>query len=220
MSHDLIPTKDADFNVFQKKIYDYANTALVTIVPPAVLVEWGRIKYEWEEFYISTSSGDPKHSDIFAKNQARRELETMLRQAIKNIFNAHPEIVTPIVRSQLGLPIYTGERVKREIGTKTPVIEGKADGSSHRIRFFDPEDINHYGVIPAADGVEIYRKVGGEYSADVAEYEFLTIVRKSPYVHTYLPSEAGTKVYYVARWYNSKGEKGPWSNFITIVVGN
>ena len=185
----------------------------------ARLAEWNAKRQAWEAAYDLVKDGDGRPSEILAKTEARKELEALIRDVVKKTFNAVTDVVTDEVRRELGLTVYTGARVSRKIGHQAPEISGKVVGRTHEISFYRPWDKNHRGVIPEADGVEIYAKKGGEASANTADYKFLVAVRREQYVVEFEPSEAGTFMYYVARWYNSKGEKGPWSNFVTLVVG-
>jgi hypothetical protein len=193
---------------------------LTSRIQPPDHTEWITLKPAWDAAYAITSTGNAKPSETLAKNEARSAYESFLRKMVKVLFNPATDIVTDPIRVELGLPIYTGERKKREIGDAAPVIEGKIEGRSQKISFFRADDVNKRGVIPAADGVEFYWKKGGELTVDISQYTFVVAIRRSPYIHTFEPTDEGLKIHWVARWYNSKGEKGPWSNFITVVVGN
>ena len=215
---DFVPARDADFDNWQGPLHEYASTKLTGYIPAPRLAEWTRLKQAWDAAYAKVKGGDSKSSEKLAKNEARGELEWIIRDLVKKAFNVATSVVTDEVRRELGLTVYTGARVSRVIGHQTPGLLGKEVGRTHELSFFRPDDVNHRGVIPEADGVEIYWKKGGEASTDIADYTFLVAIRRSPHVVEFEPEDATTLVHYVSRWYNSKGEKGPWSNFVTLVV--
>ena len=216
---DYVPRRDADFDNWQASLHEYASTNLTGYISTNRLAEWTRLKQAWEASYAKVKGGDGKSSEKLAKSEARDDLEGLIRDVVKKALIVATSVVTDEVRRKLGLTVYTGARVDRVIGHQTPGLLGKEVGRTHELSFFRPDDVNHRGVIPEADGVEIYWKKGGEASTNIADYTFLVAIRRSPHVVEFEPEDATTLVHYVSRWYNSKGEKGPWSNFVTLVVG-
>lgn len=216
---DLVPARNADFDVWATRLHDYAVANLSGWTTSAILDEWEKLQTAWTKAWNKVKTGDARKSETQAKNDARKALEAFLRHQVKVLFNVAIQDDNEL-RVSLGLPVYTGERHSRMIGNQTPAIEGEISGRNHKIYFFRPDDMNKRGIISDADGVEIYMHHGGAFTDDINEYNFVTAIRKSPYVHTFQPEDMGKKIHWVARWYNSKGEKGPWSNFITLVVGN
>jgi hypothetical protein len=220
MTKDYVPKPDADFNNWQKPIYNYAVASLTGYVSADYMADWLQKKNRWEQNYAIVVSGDAKPSEFQAKKDARKALQAVLRDFVKRVINgAASPYITNAKRVELGLPIYKTTRTRRVIGDHFPMIEGNSVGRAHHIRFYRTDDVNKRGVIDAADGVELYFKIG-EYSQVMDDYRFVDVSRRSPYIYVFLPEDAGKAIHWVARWYNTAGEKGPWSNFITLIVGN
>jgi hypothetical protein len=53
---------------------------------------------------------------------------------------------------------------------------------------------------------------------DPAALTFLTMTTKSSFRAEFKPGEGGKTAVYMARWVNTRGEKGPWSEVTTATV--
>jgi hypothetical protein len=87
----------------------------------------------------------------------------------------------------------------------------------HRIEFADIE-ATRKGKPKGVRGIEIYVKIGGEASYNEDEYRYLATDTASPYIATHRPENIGQQAHYLARWVNTKGETGAWSNVFSATV--
>ena len=70
-----------------------------------------------------------------------------------------------------------------------------------------------FGVI----GAEIWCKIGTA-PAGPADCTFLATTTKSTHQAEYSDADGGKSVYYISRWINSRGEKGPWSETVAASI--
>ena len=69
-------------------------------------------------------------------------------------------------------------------------------------------------------GCEIWVKIGGSAPADPSELTYLATDTRSPYVAEFDGADAGKTAYYMLRWVNTRGERGPWSQTISGTITN
>jgi hypothetical protein len=55
-------------------------------------------------------------------------------------------------------------------------------------------------------------------AGDPANFTFLTMTTKPSFRATFKPAEGGKTAIYMARWVNTRGEKGPWSELAMATV--
>ena len=103
-------------------------------------------------------------------------------------------------RSKLGIPIYdktaTGADAPAalpfvEIDTAMPLSDEDGKGKPDGVR-----------------AAEIYYKIGGAATGNVADYQYQAQDTESPYVKDFAAADAGKQAHYLICWVNSKGERG------------
>jgi hypothetical protein len=67
-------------------------------------------------------------------------------------------------------------------------------------------------------GVEIIFLVGEKMPTDYDLMKPLALDTSSPYRVTYELHQVGQRAYYAACWYNTKGERGPWSEIVSALI--
>jgi hypothetical protein len=65
---------------------------------------------------------------------------------------------------------------------------------------------------------EIRSHVGERALANPAQYTFLALVTRAPYVDTHEPKDAGKRVFYILRWQDTERRPGPWSTVIAATI--
>jgi len=56
------------------------------------------------------------------------------------------------------------------------------------------------------------------YGRNLAALDFLSMTTKPTFRAEIKPGEGGKTAVYMARWINTRGEKGPWSEIATATV--
>ncbi len=58
----------------------------------------------------------------------------------------------------------------------------------------------------------------GAAAGDPANFTFLTMTTKPSFRATFKPAKGGKTAIYMARWVNTRGEKGPWLELAMATV--
>ena len=220
MSTHYLPRKDKDFLAWIVNFFKYLFPSLARFNFPAS--EYDLLKTQSDDFEkkleISEEPASRTKPNIQAKNTARKLLEKTLQQDIKEflIFN---RTVTDEDRDILGLPIYKTTRTPSKVAGKSPNIE------------FDTSVPGQIGIhLYDKDGVHKRSKPEGQHGAEVAsivsdtppeKWEDLIhsdFVTRSPLIKKFENDKRGKYLYVAGRWENTRGEKGPWSEIIRIVI--
>ena len=144
------------------------------------------------------------------KNAAQDVYETSLRTII-GIIQANPN-VTNQQRESLGITVRKTRTVIPAPTTRPGIISITGTGSrTLEIAFGDVmgNEVRR-GRPGGATGCQIYALVG-TIPASPEDCAFVDIDTRSPYEMTFDADEAGKTAYIYLRWFNAKGEVGPWS---------
>ena len=164
---------------------------------------------------------DPNHGslDVSAKNLAHKKLEKELRAFVQGML-ARNTNVTDLDREAMAIPVYDT--------IPTPVSEPRVRPKVNVL--FKSAGSLQMQIAPEADISEDRRAYYGckiQYelmhidaprpeSRDVLNKSVFTRRKKEPFV--FQPEDSGKKMYFCARYENSKGQAGPWSTIMGAVI--
>jgi len=219
-THDFIPRTDAEFNLWQGN--------LITLVDANVVI-WGIAKEDVDALKIKQTSWaasfakannrqNRSAADVRAKDDSRAPYEKGLRKLVAQ-WLAYNSKVTDSDRDRMDITVKSGTHTPVAVPVSSPA--GKVDFSvrqQHTIQIVDslaggkakPEGVQ---------GCEIWIKTGGEPPKDDADFTYLGIDTKSPYIRSFSVADIGKTIYYRMRWINKRGQTGPWSSTISAIVG-
>jgi len=214
MSKDYIPTTDADFNNFFKRITQYVAGKCAGPSP-----EWTHIPAEeraalneayiaWYNAYGLTLVPHPQQLTR-ARNEQRAISEKVLRQFVQNFL--HYKLVTNLDRDNMKLPNRSKRRSRQDevtecIAVTTPLrnhrevmFKYRVMGSTRRGKPDGYRAIIRWGILdkPPASHQELY-------NTDMST--------SSPHVLTFGEEDRGKTVYYSLCWQNRASVMGPWSD--------
>jgi hypothetical protein len=67
-------------------------------------------------------------------------------------------------------------------------------------------------------GAEILYEIRDDAPALAEDLRHSSFATKTRMVYTFTEAERGKKVYFAARWENTRGEKGPWSDVVSAII--
>jgi len=214
MSTDYIPSTDAAFNNFFKRITQYVAQKCTGPSP-----EWTHIPQEerkalddayiaWYDAYVLTLKPHPPQLTR-ARNEQRARSEKILRQFVQDFL--HYKLVTNLDRDNMNLPNRSKKRSRR--GEVTECIAVTTPLRNHR------EVVFKYRVMGSArrgkpDGYHaIIRWAILDKRPESHNDLHNTIVSSSsPHVLTFSEEDRGKTVYYSLCWQSRAGLMGPWSD--------
>ena len=212
---DYIPRSDSDFTTWQTNFLNYAsaNTATLSLTP-AELQPLLTAQTYWQESYSehieAQASAD---AALQRKNESRDAYETMIRALVKRL-QGSPNLSND-QRAAMGLSIPSARRTAVPIPITAPSLTvDTSQRLRHTIAFTDG---TRTAKPDGVRGCEIWVKLGTA-PTNLDELTFLGLDTRSPYMVSYDGKEAGQMAHYMARWSNSRGETGPWSETVSATI--
>ncbi|MDR3180946.1 MAG: hypothetical protein LBT61_03340 [Prevotellaceae bacterium] len=155
-------------------------------------------------------------ASVQAKTTARKLVEKDVRQFVKE-FLASNSLVTDADRDNMGIPIHSTTRHPAQVAGLPPYITVSVDGP-RRLRF-DFGEASSSKVKPAGQhGVEIAWVVSDEMPASYSGLIRSSFDTHTPLILSFDLPDAGKRIWFAARWENTRGEKGPWTEIMSAII--
>ena len=217
---DFIPSSDIEFNVWQGNLIQLldVNAAAWGISADDVTALMA-LQTVWATAFAKASNRQNRSSaDVQAKDDARAPFQKSIRSFVAQ-WLANNNKVTNSDRERLEITVKSGTRTPVAVPVSTPV--GTIDFSirqQHSLSFVDSAT-NGKAKPDGVHGCEVWLKKGGEAPKTDADFSYVGIDTKSPYVLSFSVEDIGKTIYYRMRWINKRGQTGPWSSTISAIVG-
>ena len=217
MSKDYLPVKDGDFLVwalnFVKTIKSYMQLLkLDSKKIDAIQVLVNKFKTNLEK------SRDPEHThmDIVRKNDSKKELTGSIRYFVGAYLNYNPEI-TSVQRIEIGISQRNQVRSQLQKPSSSPKLILKPGIRLVTVRYMD--ETNRKGAKPkGVRGIIYHWAILNEPPQSPENLNMVSSQSSGPLVLEFNESQRGQTLYISARWENSHGEPGPWSDIIKTYV--
>ncbi len=217
-NNDSIPGPDPGFHGFIVPFSDYVSTNAADLkVDPVAVTQLTATVTTWKTAYPAhTTAHSAACGARNVKDQSRAAIEAVARPLIQQ-FQASTT-VTDEQRSAMNINIRARTRTRVAVPATRPVVTvGTGQRLQHLIGYRD-ETTASRGRPAGVKSCEIWSKVGGPAPTDFSQMGYLDNSVKSPYKAEYSGAQAGQTVYVWARWVNTRGEKGPWSEPVSATV--
>ena len=216
---DYIPAIESGFNdwvnKFAKYIKDNYRALGLTEAQNEALQS---LFIEWKTIYDEYISIKKKANSIAKqKNEVRKNLDKKVRE-LTNIIQIIGSI-TDEQKTALGITIRKTTKTLSPVPSTRPIAN--IDNSKHlihKIHFLDestPESKKRPNGVRAC---EIWHKIDGTKPKDETEIKYIKSCTKSPCIVDYKDTDAGKIAHYMLRWINTRNERGPWSETISITI--
>lgn len=155
-----------------------------------------------------------------AKDAARAALERQVRP-ITNFIQGYPK-TSNADRATMGITVRDTSPSPVPAPTSRPLaLVESGQRLMHNLRLVDESTPTRRARPAGVLGAEVWVKlVDADTPAptDPAALVFLTMTTKPTFRADFKPGEGGKTAVYMARWINTRGEKGPWSEVTTATV--
>jgi hypothetical protein len=218
MSHDYVPKADGTLLPFAKTLYGYAllNYARWNVPSPQTMLEPLITAFET----ALAAFLQPNHGkvDTLAKNQAKNALIHALRTYVQAYIARNPA-VTDEDKEQMGLPLHDGTPTPHPVPNVRPETEGEPVGKGeHRITVVNPHTQSK-DKPPLVSGVSYGRKVRrADEPKSRAEDMPSDYQAAAVRIFQYTEDDYGKVADYATAYENSSGQRGPWSNVISLLI--
>jgi hypothetical protein len=148
---------------------------------------------------------------IKAKDEARKKLEEKIRSAV-NEYLAYNHLVTDEDKVTLGLHVRDPKPTPSPISDVPPSIEARS-GTAGNVDFhiIGPKPLGQHGA-EIVWAVLDTKPIGWK---DLTHSSFCT---RSPLRLSFDGEDRGKTLYFAARWENTRGEKGVWSEIMNVII--
>jgi len=217
-----MPRPDGNFAAWANQYYDAvvkwwnANKLEVTDLKPLqeALVTWAAA------YPAHVAAQQRAEGARQAKDAARRELERQVRPIsnfVQTYFNT-----SNADRAEMGITVRDTSPSPAPAPTTRPLaLVQSGQRLTHQLRLVDESTPTRRARPAGVLGAEVWVKlVEADEPAptDPAALFFLTMTTRPTFRADFKPGEGGKTAVYMARWINTRGEKGPWSDVATATV--
>jgi len=155
-----------------------------------------------------------------AKDAARVALEKEVRP-VTNFVQGYPK-TTNADRAEMGITVRDTSPTPAPAPSSRPLaLVESGQRLTHQLRLVDESTPTRRARPAGVLGAEVWVKlVDADQPAptDPAALTFLTMTTKPSFRAEFKAGEGGKTAVYMARWVNTRGEKGPWSEVTTATV--
>jgi hypothetical protein len=218
---DFIPSSDTDYTAWMQNFITYADANLAALgLTLADLTPIQNAETTWETAYAALVAAQAQaQSARQTKDDARAAQETLVRPLVAQLQTS--PIVTDAQRQALAITVRSTSRTASPTPTSRPVATvDTSQRLRHIIAFIDELTPTSRAKPAGMVGCEIWIKIGGAPPVDPSELTYLATDTRSPYVAEFDGADAGKTAYYMLRWVNTRGERGPWSQTISGTITN
>lgn len=221
MSSDYIPNSDVDFNAWIHNFVTFLNENLagLGLTAPNVAPLNDKVQ-SWDEVY-------PAHVTAQAAAQGARQQKDDLRSDIDGFLRPlvgqlqARTTVTDAQRQSLGITVRSTTKTAASVPTTKPV--GQVDTGQrlqHTISFVDELTPASRAKPQGVVGCEIWMKLDGPPPTGPEDLSYVAMDTRTPYVMEFEGADGGKTAYYMLRWLNTRGDRGPWSQTISGTITN
>lgn len=135
-------------------------------------------------------------------------------------FNSRPN-VTNADRINAGLPPRAEGSTGKTPDFSTPpmLLVEQAGIHGHLIWSFMQSEQAKSTKLPAnVDGVELFKKIGGEPSTNIKDYQPMVFDRKPPYNYEHDPEDAGKMAHYIGVWATDDQQRSSQSEVFSLMI--
>lgn len=219
MAGDYLPRTDAALAAWTQNFVDVVNANLAAYGVTALEVQ--PIENSLTIFEGALQSQLAAIADAQSKTQLKDDqraiLEGQIRPLVRKI-QAHPTVGDPM-RAAAGITVPDTDPTP--VGPPTTAPKGTVDTSQrlrHTIHFTDVTTPNSKAKPAGVRGVEIWVKIGEPLPTDPSELSFITLDSRTPHVIDFDGEDGGKMATYWLRWVSTRGEPGPWGQFVCATI--
>lgn len=215
----LFPTREGDFNGwsnhYSETLIEHAEQYFLT---DQEVKELKKLQAEWDRSYAAAiKAADEARAATESKNAARAALEDVVRNTARRIMADNR--ISNSQRRDAGLPVHKSNRTPVPPPATSP--RGQVVSTNrleHSVLVTDANTPTKRSKPSGVIGCEVMLRISNTASLDPQDYNLIGLWTRFPEVVTFNSDDAGKTAHYLFRWFNTKGEKGPWSNVTSATI--
>lgn len=211
-----LPQRDADLDVWALNFSTLITAAPATYgLVAADATAISNAFNSWHAAFLAATNPSTRTAGTVAtKNIQKANLLTVVRGYAATI--RANRAVTDASKMNLGLHVRDTSPTPNPPPSTRPVLAiARMMQGTQEVRATDEATPNRRARPIGSAGLLLYRAVGTTPVNDPEGSTFLTFVGKTSVNSQFAPADNGKVATYFARWTNSKGEVGPWSQGVS-----
>lgn len=216
---DYLPGSDADFSAWVDNFIAFANDNLAALGLTAA--DLTPVQTPHSAFKIALPANIAAQTQALSARQTKDDTRSATEDGVRPLVARlqASSVVTDAQRQSLGITVRSGTRTAAAAPTSRPVATvDTSQRLQHTISFVDELTPTSRAKPDGVSGCEIWAKVGSPAPADPRELNYLATDTRSPYTAEFGGGDAGKVVYYMLRWVNTRGDRGPWSQTVSATI--
>lgn len=212
------PTKEAELNNYFGIAVPYliSNAARLGISSAHSTALSAALDLWYKKYPLATNANTRTKTITDEKDKAKAELTNLMRGVFDDIPNS---ALTSEDRNTLNLSERSAP-ARSPIPATSPVLKvDTGNRLEHTIAFTDEATPTSRAKPHGVRGCQIWVSIGGTSApGDPKDYRYVATDTASPYVLHFEGADAGKNAWYIARWENTRGETGPWSDTVMATI--
>ena len=209
MNKSFIPEQEATFYPWQSNLMsNIVSRAPALGVPLDRVAEVQALQSRWEAAYaITQNPATCTKGAVKEKQEARKAYVAALRGLVRSFLTYNP-LLSDKDREDMGLPVHKKTHTAAPVADKAPYITVSGDGAKK----------DSAAKPDGQQGAEVASVISDTKPAEIEDLTHSSFDTHSPLILTFKESERGKTLWFAARWENTRGEKGPWSEIESTIV--
>jgi hypothetical protein len=219
---DYMPESGSKFYRWSMLAYSYAtlpeNRVRWGVPDDAVTEELETSCREFERDYLrATDIQTRTPAAIATKNNSMKRFKTNFRKYIKGYITYNPR-VTDEDRHIMELTVHDTKPTPAPVSDTAPYVKLELPSPGIIVISFGDKEGVHRGKPPGQHGAELIYAILNEKPKDWEELIHSTFSTRSPFRLSFKGTDRGKVLYFALRWDNTRGEKGPWSEILSVII--
>jgi hypothetical protein len=219
---NYIPRPDGDFSAWVTNYYEAVKDWWVAQgLKESDLLPLQQALLAWIAAYPAHVAAQQRAEGARqAKDAARAALEKQVRP-VTNFVQGYPK-TTNADRAEMGITVRDTSPTPAPAPSSRPLaLVESGQRLTHQLRLVDESTPTRRARPAGVLGAEVWVKLvdaDAPAPTDPAALTFLTMTTRPSFRAEFKAGEGGKTAVYMARWVNTRGEKGPWSEITTATV--
>ncbi|OAV64641.1 hypothetical protein Barb6XT_02732 [Bacteroidales bacterium Barb6XT] len=218
---DYLPAADAKLDIWFNNLITQANRYQAVLdIPIDAVFALVAVQEEWKTAYrLAMRPATCTHTMIAHKNAVKKQVSQASRRFVQAYLARNPK-ATDLIRRSFMMPLPDRRKSPLPLPRTAPYLSIRTQLGDQCTHFFN---ICTFGKRsrakpPGADSYHLYRKFGDAHAYDYSDFELVGVLTRITHRIDYDREDIGKKVSYAARWSNSRGELGLWSNIVSQYI--
>ena len=217
MGKSYLPNKDSALLSWALNFAKCLNAhAQVLKLDSKMVIQFQSLALKFKTAMEKAADPEHTHMDVVNKNETKNELRQKIRSIVSGNLNYNPEM-TSTMRSAMGLNPRETYRSKAQMPTGKPRIELKPGIRQMTVRYID-ETSGRRAKPKGVRGIIYHWAILNEPPKSPEDLNRTASKTSGPLTLHFEENQRGNAFYISARWENTIGEPGPWSDIVKSFI--